>query len=244
MLGVIGGTGLNDPDFLQEVHLQQVNTPYEPQSVTILRGVCQGREVAFLPRHGRGHKIPTHRINYRANLWALHSIGVTELIGVNAVGGIHPELGPGVLAVPDQIIDYSWGREHTFFDEGLEQVTHIDFTRPYDEALRQSLIQACGDAPVLARGVYACTQGPRLESAAEILRLQRDGGDMVGMTGMPEAALARELGLAYACLALSVNWAAGIREEEITMEAIARVLDSGMSTILGILQQTIQHRPV
>lgn len=244
MLGVIGGTGLNDPLFLQEVHLQQVSTPYEPQSVGILRGLCQGREVAFLPRHGRGHKIPPHRINYRANLWALHSIGVTELIGINAVGGIHPELGPGVLAVPDQIIDYSWGREHTFFDEGLEQVTHIDFTRPYDETLRQGLIQACADmpAPVLAQGVYGCTQGPRLESAAEIRRLQRDGCDMVGMTGMPEAALARELGLAYACLALSVNWAAGISEEEITMEAIARVLDSGMSTVLGILRQTIQER--
>lgn len=239
MLGVIGGTGFNDPHFLQEVQMQQVATPYDPQSVQIMRGAVHGRPVAFLPRHGRGHKIPPHRINYRANLWALHAIGVTGVIGVNAVGGLHPELGPGALAVPDQIIDYSWGREHTFFADGLEQVTHIDFTHPYDEALRQCLIRACGQAPVLPGGVYACTQGPRLETAAEIRRLQRDGCDMVGMTGMPEAALARELGLAYACLALSVNWAAGISDDEITMEAIGRVLDSGMSTIAAIVQRTL-----
>lgn len=240
MLGVIGGTGLNEPHFLMDLQLQQVSTPYDQQSVQILLGTCDGKAVAFLPRHGRGHKIPPHRINYRANLWALRSIGVTALIGVNAVGGMHPELGPGRLAVPQQIIDYSWGREHTFFSDGLEEVTHIEFTQPYDEALRQLLLRAAAELPVWPQGVYACTQGPRLESAAEIARLQRDGCDMVGMTGMPEAALARELNMAYACLALSVNWGAGISDEPITMEAIGKVLDSGMVGVVELLRRSIQ----
>lgn len=239
MIGVIGGTGLSEPKFLSDVQKQQVSTPYDQQKVQILTGLLQGKTVAFLARHGRGHKVPPHRVNYRANLWALHSIGVRAVIGVNAVGGIHPETGPGKLAVPDQIIDYSWGREHTYFADGLDAVTHIDFTHPYDAQLRQLLIDAAQGRALWPQGVYGCTQGPRLESGAEVQRLLRDGCDMVGMTGMPEAALARELGLAYACLALSVNWAAGLSDELITMDAIGQVLNTGMTDVLDVLQKAI-----
>jgi 5'-methylthioinosine phosphorylase len=196
-------------------------------------------QVAFIARHGKGHKVPPHRVNYRANIWALHQIGVRAVIGVNAVGGIHARTGPGALAVPRQIIDYSWGREHTYFADGLDAVTHIDFTEPYAESLRQLLLRSAGNVDVWGEGVYACTQGPRLESAAEVLRLQRDGCDMIGMTGMPEAALARELGLAYACLALSVNWAAGLTEEPISMEAIGAIIDTGMASVLAVLTRAI-----
>lgn len=239
MIGVIGGTGLSEPKFLSDVQKQQVSTPYDPQRVQILTGSLQGKTVAFLARHGQGHKVPPHRVNYRANLWALHSIGVRAVIGVNAVGGIHPETGPGRLAVPDQIIDYSWGREHTYFADGLDAVTHIDFSHPYDAQLRQLLIDAAQGRALWPQGVYGCTQGPRLESGAEVQRLLRDGCDMVGMTGMPEAALARELGMAYACLALSVNWAAGLSDELITMDAIGRVLSTGMIDVLDVLQKAI-----
>ncbi len=238
MIGIIGGTGLSEPSFLAQTSTRQVLTPFSPQAVQIFTGRLQGVELAFVPRHGKGHKVPPHRVNYRANLWALHSIGVDAVIGVNAVGGIHSEMGPGCIAVPDQIIDYSWGREHTFFADGLDTVTHIDFTFPYDETLRRLLIESAGTQPVWPQGVYACTQGPRLETAAEVARLRRDGCDMIGMTGMPEASLARELGLRYACLAVSVNWAAGLTQEIITMEAIGAVLQSGMGAVLGVIERT------
>ena len=235
MIGVIGGTGLTEPVFLEDVQTEAVTTPFALQSVLVHRGTLGSTQVAFIARHGKGHKVPPHRINYRANIWALHQIGVRAVIGVNAVGGIHARTGPGALAVPRQIIDYSWGREHTYFADGLDAVTHIDFTEPYAEPLRQLLL----NVDVWGEGVYACTQGPRLESAAEVRRLQRDGCDMIGMTGMPEAALARELGLAYACLALSVNWAAGLTEEPISMEAIGAIIDTGMASVLAVLTRAI-----
>lgn len=239
MIGVIGGTGLTDPVFLEDVQTEAVTTPFASPPVQVYRGMLGSTQVAFIARHGKGHKVPPHRVNYRANIWALHHIGVQAVIGVNAVGGIHARTGPGALAVPRQIIDYSWGREHTYFSDGLDAVTHIDFTEPYDESLRQLLLRSAGNVDVWGEGVYACTQGPRLESAAEVRRLQRDGCDMIGMTGMPEAALARELGLAYACLAVSVNWAAGLTEEPISMEAIGAVLDTGMAAVLAVLTRAI-----
>ena len=239
MIGIIGGTGLSEPSFLAEAEPRQVLTPFAEAEVQIFTGRMQGAELAFLPRHGKGHKVPPHRINYRANLWALHHLGVRSVIGVNAVGGIHAEMGPGRIAVPEQIIDYSWGREHTFFAGGADTVTHIDFTSPYDEDLRQLLIESAGVQGVWPHGVYACTQGPRLETAAEVARLRRDGCDMIGMTGMPEAALARELGMRYACLAVSVNWAAGLSEEIITMESIGEVLRSGLGSVFGIIERAV-----
>ncbi|MDP2139248.1 MAG: S-methyl-5'-thioinosine phosphorylase [Gammaproteobacteria bacterium] len=241
MIGIIGGTGLSEPSFLNSVQTRQIITPFDEKPVQIVTGTLHGTDVSFLPRHGKGHKVPPHRINYRANIWALHSIGVRALIGVNAVGGIHPETGPGRLAVPEQIIDYTWGREHTFFADGLDTVTHIDFTHPYDETLRQLLIHSAGDLRLWPEGVYACTQGPRLETAAEVERLRRDGADMIGMTGLPEAALAREIGIAYACIALSVNWAAGLSDDIITMEAIGEVLQGGMGSVLMMIERAVQQ---
>jgi 5'-methylthioinosine phosphorylase len=249
MLVVIGGTGLNQLPGFNVVREAHVQTPYNAEPVAILCGTLPGcqREIAFLPRHGSGHTVPPHMINYRANMFALREFGATAVIAVNAVGGIHKNTGPGVIAIPRQIIDYTYGRAHTFFDGGVASlksadqlsasVTHIDFTEPYDASLRTLLLKSAAEQNVLVwpDGVYGATQGPRLETPAEIKRLQQDGCDMVGMTGMPEAALAREAGLPYACIALSVNWGAGLSDEVITMDSIRQVLSSGMGNIQSVL---------
>ena len=211
MLAIIGGSGLDQFTGLSAATRRVVRTPYGEPSSAITTGTLGGREVMFLARHGYGHTIPPHRINYRANLWALHELGAREVVAVATVGGIGASFVPGSLAVPDQIVDYSHGREATFFDGSARGVTHIDFTQPYGEELRERILRAAALAQVAVHdgGVYGCTQGPRLETAAEINRLARDGCDMVGMTGMPEAALARELGMQYAAIAVVVNHAAG-----------------------------------
>ena len=246
MLAIIGGTGLSELDCFESLGSELIPTPYSKQDVRVL--LCQHhlQKFAFLPRHGKDHKVPPHRINYRANIWALHQLSMTNIIAVNAVGGIHGELGPGTFAVPNQIIDYSSGREATFHDQDVNGVRHIDFTAPYDQRLRDILLNVCsnGKLPgtkVVDGGVYGCTNGPRLETAAEIERMRRDGCDMVGMTGMPEAALAREAGIAYATLALSVNWAAGIGADVITMDEIQRVLDTGVGQIKSILKAVVSE---
>lgn len=256
MLAIIGGSGMDQLPGLMLDQQQAVQTPYSAEPVVVQSGNLEGasQSVAFLPRHGSDHAVPPHRINYRANIFALHKLGVSGVLAVNAVGGLSPEMGPGVIAIPDQIIDYTWGREHTFFDgsnSGLESpdqfsatVAHIDFTEPYDSGLRQLLIDAAAGQGIAVRtqGTYAATQGPRLETPAEVRRLLRDGGDLVGMTGMPEAALAREVGLPYACIALSVNWAAGISDDVITMDSIRQVLDQGMGSVRQILLAAIRQQ--
>ena len=236
-LAIIGGTGLTSMDDLQVTERHDVLTPYGETSALLLEGELAAKEVVFLARHGSGHTIPPHKINYRANIWALKSIGVTDVISVAAVGGIHAEIPPEKIVIPDQIIDYTYGRQHTFFEDDLSEVTHIDFTYPYHESLRQKLIQTSINLnlDVYQGGVYGVTQGPRLESAAEIMRLEKDGCDIVGMTGMPEAALAKELELNYACCALCVNWAAGKIEQEITMDEILISLKQGMESVKSIL---------
>ena len=247
MLAIIGGTGLSDLESFEHISEEAIKTPYAKTKVHVLRLVFEGCEFLFIPRHGQGHSIPPHLINYRANISALSQLDVKNIVAVNAVGGIHGNLGPGSFAIPNQIIDYSYGREGTYFVGGKEQVSHIDFTNPYDESLRQVLLEAANHTnknskiqhQIMGGGVYACTQGPRLETAAEIIRLERDGCDMVGMTGMPEAALARELGIAYGSLALSVNWAAGLSEELITMPEIQRVLEEGMGFVSQLLENVI-----
>lgn len=249
MLAFIGGTGLNQLSDFQVERVAAVQTPYQRAPVHVACGSFPGvpGRIHFLPRHGEGHSVPPHRINYRANMFALRARGVTAVLAVNAVGGIHRQLGPGVIVVPEQILDYTSGRAHTFFDGELVEiespdqfsasVTHIDFTRPYTESLRELLIQSAEQThvPVWPGGVYGATQGPRLETVAEIKRLQNDGCDMVGMTGMPEAALARELGLRYASVCLSVNWAAGLSDDVITMTGIRTVLAQGMGQINRLL---------
>jgi 5'-methylthioadenosine phosphorylase len=196
--------------------------------------------VAFLARHGYGHTITPHEVNYRANIWALKTEGASDIISVASVGGIGEGFGPGVLAVPDQLIDYTWGRKQTFFDGGEKPVTHIDFTHPYTGQTRQMLLSAaaaCGER-VTDGGVYAATQGPRLETGAEVNRLERDGADLIGMTGMPEAALARELGLNYATLAVVVNHAAGRGNSKDVIEfaQIEAILQESMMRVRRILE--------
>lgn len=241
LLAIIGGTGLTSLETLEIVRREMVSTPYGEPSGPVTHGVLAGHPVVFLARHGYGHTIPPHQINYRANLWALKHIGVEHILAVAAVGGISARMGPGVLCVPDQIIDYTYGRHHTLFEGDLSHVTHIDFTWPYDEALRQALIEGGRSAgiPLIEDGTYAATQGPRLETAAEIRRLERDGCDIVGMTGMPEAALARELGLRYACCAVVANRGAGKGEGEITMEQIDQTLKAGMAQVRQLLRVVI-----
>jgi 5'-deoxy-5'-methylthioadenosine phosphorylase len=238
MLAIIGGSGLYSlgDDFELEEQAPR-NTPYGETSADILQGKWQDVALAFLPRHGPGHKVPPHRINYRANLWALKNIGVQHIIAVNAVGGISADMPPLTLAVPDQIIDYSSGREHSYFDGAEGVVNHIDFSWPYSAQLR-GIITEVGlqlGQPLVASGTYGATNGPRLETAAEIKRLKSDGCDMVGMTGMPEPALARELEIEYACLALVVNWAAGIEDRAISMQEIMANMEQGMHQIKQLL---------
>jgi 5'-deoxy-5'-methylthioadenosine phosphorylase len=245
LLAIIGGTGLGSLKNLEITRHQVVNTPFGEPSGPLTFGTLGGTEVVFFARHGYAHRIPPHEINYRANMWALKEVGVGEIVSVAAVGGITPRMGPAVLAVPDQIIDYTYGRKQTFFEGELESVTHIDFTHPYSASVRSALIDSARavGVDVVDGGTYGCTQGPRLETIAEIRRMERDGCDMVGMTGMPEAALARELGLEYAHLAVVANWAAGKNgEQEITMEDIDRTLKEGMRKVRLILQQLLENR--
>jgi 5'-methylthioinosine phosphorylase len=240
-LAIIGGTGLTDLEGLEITRREVVHTPYGEPSGALTFGMFAGKEVVFLARHGYGHTIPPHKVNFRANIWALRHTGVSQVIAVAAVGGIRQDMLPGRLAFPDQIIDYTWARGHTFFEEDLAYVTHVDFTEPYCSELRARLIEAAGKAGLDAsgNGTYGATQGPRLETAAEINRLERDGCDMVGMTGMPEAALARELELCYATCAVIANWAAGRAEGPITMEEIDRCLKAGMQKVRTLLQHAL-----
>lgn len=240
-LGLIGGSGLTALSGLRILRKLVQQTPWGEPSGPLVVGEFAGREIIYLPRHGQPHAIPPHKVNYRANLWALHENGVRRVVAVNAVGGISPELIPGTLVVPDQIIDYTWSRPHTYFESGLEQVTHVDFAEPYCREMRGLLLATAANLGLAVRacGTYGATQGPRLETAAEIARLERDGCHMVGMTGMPEAALARELGIGYASICVVANRAAGKSAQPITMELIQANLDLGIVQALQLLQAVI-----
>jgi 5'-methylthioinosine phosphorylase len=240
---VIGGTGLYALDELRDVEQREMSNRFGSASSLVTIGTWQNARVAFLTRHGGDHTIAPHRVNYRANIHALKDLGIQQIIAVNAVGGIHPKLGPKAISVCDQLIDYTSGRLSSFSDFEGEKVVHIDFTDPYSASLRARLIKAAAAAQIEALdfGCYGCTQGPRLETKAEIARMKRDGCDLVGMTGMPEAVLAREAGLEYACLAIVANWAAGCGDEaEITMEEIFANLAEGMQRITQILKQVFK----
>ena len=245
MLAIIGGTGLTQLANLEVTHRQVVRTPWGEPSGALTFGKLNNRDVVFLARHGYGHNIPPHMVNYRANIWALHAEKVTHVISVASVGGIRADLGPGVIAVPHQIIDYTSGRKATFYEGDERGVVHIDFTHPYCESLRQRCLEASRRAgePVVDGGVYATTQGPRLETAAEIDRLERDGADMVGMTGMPEAALARELDLCYAAIAVVANHAAGRAgsREGVRMEEINATLQTALGKVRRIIEELVEQ---
>jgi 5'-methylthioinosine phosphorylase len=243
LLAIIGGSGFATMPTLQVAESRTVETPYGATSAPLLRGFLGQQEVLFLPRHGAAHHLPPHCVNYRANLWALRASGATQSVALAAVGGITPRFSPMTLAVPDQIIDYTYGRAHTLYDGRNAGVDHIDMTAPYCETLRVALLAACAQVgqAVVADGTYGVTQGPRLETAAEIRRCERDGCDLVGMTGMPEAGLARELGLCYASLAFVVNWAAGKSDGIITMQEIEDNLAGCAERIVTVLTRLATH---
>ena len=232
-LAVIGGTGVYALGELADVENHQPVTPYGAPSGPIRLGTYAGKRVAFLARHGEGHSLPPHKINYRANLAALKAIGATRVLAMNTVGGITAQCGPRVLACPDQLIDYTWGRISTLCEEPGTEVLHVDFGDPYTPSLRVGVITAAKQAGValVDAGCYGATQGPRLETKAEIARMRRDGCDLVGMTGMPEAGLARELGLDYACLAIVANWAAGAGPDVDEVITLQDVLDHGAAAM-------------
>lgn len=237
MMGIIGGSGLSQLPGLTVVEQIQLNTPFGEPSAPITKGVLNGQTLFFLPRHGEHHTIAPHLINYRANLWALHHLGVREVIAVAAVGGISEAMAPGVLALPDQIIDYTWGRDSSLFSENFSADKHIDFTYPYDADLRRQILDAAAQITlkVIDGGCYAATQGPRLETAAEVRRLANDGADMVGMTAMPEAAIARELAVAYAGIAVVANKAAGLTGKALTMDDILQTLVVAMDSVKQLI---------
>jgi len=243
MFAIIGGSGMTQLSCLEISHRQIIRTPYGEPSGPLTFGKMKNEDIVFLARHGHGHTIPPHVVNYRANLWALHALKPSHVIAVASVGGIRADLTPGQLVVPDQIIDYTHGRNFTYFDKTDQRVTHIDFTLPYCQKTRTLLLQAARNTneAIIDGGVYAATEGPRLETAAEINRLERDGAHMVGMTGMPETALARELGLNYAAIAVVANYAAG-RGTNVTgipLKEIYTVLEQAMVGVRNILEHVV-----
>jgi 5'-methylthioinosine phosphorylase len=243
-LAIIGGTGIDELEGLEVLRDHHIDTPFGAPSRPVQEGRLGSTTLYFLQRHGSPGAIPPHRINYRANIWALKSLGVDGIVAINSVGGITPSMRPGRLLIPDQVIDYTWGREHTFDEGEAGSLMHIDFTEPYDKALRTALLTAADTAGISheASGVHGVTQGPRLETAAEIQRLARDGCDVVGMTGMPEAALARESGVPYASICMVVNPAAGLGDLPLTLAMMREILASEAAVVRRLLSELLKSR--
>jgi 5'-methylthioadenosine phosphorylase len=242
MLAIIGGTGLTRLPTLAVTHREVIRTPYGEPSAALVFGELAGRQALFLARHGHGHTIPPHRVNYRANLWALKAQGASAVLAVASVGAICG-CAPGDLVLPHQLIDYTSGRAQTFFDGGDQQVVHVDFTHPYSDALRAVCLAGARRGRIALKdgGVYGAVSGPRLETAAEIDRMERDGVTLVGMTGMPEAGLARELGVDYASVCVVVNHAAGRGDSasHVSMQSIADVLESTMDKVRALISHVV-----
>jgi 5'-methylthioadenosine phosphorylase len=248
MFGIIGGTGLASIHELKVSKREIIRTPYGEPSQPLIFGSLAGNDIVFLARHGSGHTIPPHEINYRANIWALQSVGVTHIISVATVGVIDDAVNPGTICIPNQIIDYTYGRKNTYFDGTEMPVKHVDFTYPYDEILRKEIVNIAKLIlkTVITEGVYAAVQGPRLETAAEINRLEKDGAHIVGMTGMPEAVLAKELNIAYAAICPMVNHAAGRGQSKnaISFSSINELCDNDvcrlmMTDVIALIQAVI-----
>lgn len=239
-IGLIAGSGMQDWHQHSVEHVT-LNTPWGEPSSALERIVFDQVTVVQIARHGRPHRIPPHRVNYRANLWALRELGAEDIIAVNTVGGLTENMGPGTLLVPDQIIDYTWGRAQSYWDSADDEPLHVDFTTPYSDVLRQRLLAAAAAeaVPMHNGGVYAATQGPRLETAAEVRRLLRDGGHVVGMTGMPEAALARELGVNFAAIGVVVNWAAGLYSSTLDFKEIEQQQSACIRQVARVILQLL-----
>lgn len=244
-IGIIGGTGLAELPGITELERRAVVTAFGAPSSTLVFANWHGKRIVFLPRHGQPHTIPPHKVNYRANIWALKEAEVKTIIACNAVGGIYRNATACDVVIPHQLVDYTHSRAHTFFEENLNEVVHIDFTHPFTPHLREKLIKAAEQIhlPVIPKGTYAAAQGPRLETAAEIDKLERDGCDIVGMTAMPEAALAREAEIDYACIALVVNKAAGRAEGPLSHKEIEKTFQEGKHKIVQLLDAFIQNYP-
>lgn len=243
-IAIIGGSGFRQlADFSQQ-QLHSLTTDYGEPSAPIMQGAFAGQPVFFLARHGEHHSIQPHNVNYRANISALAALGVTRIVALAAVGGIDLQCAPGQLIIPDQIIDYTHGREATFFDQPGE-VKHAEFTEPYTDEMRKLALTVAEQKgiDVIDHGVYAAVQGPRFETAAEIRRYQQDGATLVGMTAMPEAVLARELGLGYMTLALSVNYAAGVQEGVISHDDIHQAYQTAGDKLYALLPDLLQQLP-
>jgi 5'-methylthioadenosine phosphorylase len=240
LLAIIGGSGLSKLSILEVTRRKVARTPYGEPSGALTFGRIRNRDVVFLARHGYGHTVAPHEVNYRANVWALKDAGADSVVSVASVGGIRNDIWPGTLLLPDQIIDYTWGRSSTFYEGVGVPVNHIDFTQPFSKSLRERLLKAAAECKEDIRdgGVYAATQGPRLETAAEINRLERDGADVVGMTAMPEAALAREISLEYATIAVVANYAAGRGDSAraVPLDRIGQVLEEAMGRVRTIIE--------
>ena len=232
---VIGGTGLYDPSLLEQTETVTVATPYG--TVELFHGVHAGRRVAFLPRHGSGHSVPPHRINYRANIWALRQLGVRRCLATAASGSLAPHLPPGGLALLDQFLDFTRGRTGTFFDGEDGLVRHVDMTDPYCPELRRALVATAArqGVPLTPAATYVCTEGPRYETPAEIRAYQRLGGELVGMTGVPEVVLAREAGLCYASVAIATNWAAGLAGQPLSHTEVVTAMGEATGRVRGLL---------
>ena len=241
-IAIIGGTGLSKLDAFDLLETIEINTPYGETSSPIQKGKFFGKPIYFLPRHGNSFQIAPHKINYRANIFALQSLEIETVIAVNAVGGIVEKTSPSSLLIPDQIIDYTWGREATFYDGEHEKLQFVDFSFPYSKNLREILISLAEakEISIVNGGIYGCTQGPRLETAAEIARCKRDGCSVVGMTGMPEAVLAKELGLNYSSICIVVNWAAGINQEAVSMKDIEIAFSKGLEPLKLLISELVE----
>jgi 5'-deoxy-5'-methylthioadenosine phosphorylase len=242
-IAIIAGTGLSRLNNFNITDEKYHDTVYGQTTAPLVSGRLADREIIFLARHGSPHRIPPHKVNYRANILALKECGVDRVISINAVGGITPNMAPCMLVVPDQIIDYTSDREHSIYDGSHESLEHIDFTQPYCNDLRLDIINSSRSQKInlIDGATYGATQGPRLESAAEITRMEKDGCDVVGMTGMPETALAKELELCYASLCLVVNWAAGKSNDTISMDIIGKNLERGMKNVLHVISAYLEN---
>jgi 5'-methylthioinosine phosphorylase len=239
-LALVGGTGLTELD--DHTEALDIDTPYGLPSAPVRVIETEPLRLLFLPRHGSPHRFPPHLVNYRANMWALKEAGAGQVLAVSAVGGITDAYGPGSLAAPDQLIDYSWGREHSYSDSEHVPLVHVDFTNPYEGPLRRALLQSAGriGLKLVDGGCIGVFQGPRLESAAEVEKARRDGCDMAGMTSLPEAGLARELGLDYAGIAVVSNWGAGVSDDLISEDDIAETLREPMGRVRALLKALVQ----
>ncbi|MBX6378218.1 MAG: S-methyl-5'-thioadenosine phosphorylase, partial [Clostridia bacterium] len=245
-LALIGGSGVYHPSLLVETSLRTVGTPYGAVAVTVGRLPDGGEEVAFIPRHGVGHTVPPHRVNYRANVWALKELGVERVLATAAVGSLRPALAPGDVVVCDQFLDFTRGRPSTFFEGGERGVAHVDVTEPYCPVLRAVLVEAAEAEGVRVHGsgTYVCTEGPRFETAAEIRLFASLGGDVVGMTGVPEVVLARELALCYATVAAVTNLAAGLSPTPLTHSEVMAVMAANAERLRRVLARALAAVPV